>query len=144
MRTLEQISVFLENRTGRLAEITAILTENGIDLKAISIAETSDYGVVRLIADDAEKTVAVLRGNGCLTASNPVVAVAVPDEPGGLNALLQKLSRAKVDIEYMYSVFGRTDGLAYMVFKVDDNERFMRALETEGMRSAGQETLGIG
>lgn len=144
MRTLEQISVFLENRTGRLAEITAILTENGIDLKAISIAETSDYGVVRLIADDAEKTVAVLRENGCLTASNPVVAVAVPDEPGGLNALLQKLSRAKVDIEYMYSVFGRTDGLAYMVFKVDDNERFMRALETEGMRSAGQETLGIG
>ena len=143
MRTLEQISVFLENRTGRLAEITAILTENGIDLKAISIAETSDYGVVRLIADDAEKTVAVLRENGCLIASNPVVAVAVPDEPGGLNALLQKLSRAKVDIEYMYSVFGRTDGLAYMVFKVDDNERFMRALETEGMRSAGQETLGI-
>ena len=105
---IHQISVFLENRAGTLAEITGILSAQHIDLRAIHIAETADYGVLRLIADDSQRASAVLLEHGFILSMTPVAAIAVPDEPGGLNRLLQVLSEQHVDIEYMYSVFGRT------------------------------------
>ena len=110
--TIQQISVFLENRAGQLAEITSVLAKNNIDLRAIHIAETTDYGVLRIIADRSQDAANVLLNNGFILSMTPVVAAAVPDRPGGLAQLLAVLAQADMDIEYMYSMFGRGDGLA--------------------------------
>ncbi|MEE1025638.1 MAG: ACT domain-containing protein, partial [Acutalibacteraceae bacterium] len=101
--SINQISIFLENKTGQLAEITGLLAENHINLRAISIAETADYGVLRIIADDAEKATSVLLANGNILSMTPVTVVAVEDKPAGLSGLLTLLSKGNVPIEYMYS-----------------------------------------
>ena len=113
-----QISVFLENRAGQLSNITRVLSENGVDLRAINIAETQDYGVLRIIPADAQKASSVLLENGFIMAMTPVIAVAVPDRPGGLNSLLEALAEENIGIEYMYSVFSMNSGEALMVLQV--------------------------
>lgn len=118
-----QISVFLENRAGQLSNITRVLSENGVDLRAINIAETADYGVLRLIPADAQKASAVLLENGFIMAMTPVIAVAVPDRPGGLNSLLEALAEENIGIEYMYSVFSSNSGEALMVLQVGEAEK---------------------
>ena len=140
---IHQISVFLENRAGQLAEITALLAKNNIDLRAINIAETSDYGVLRLIASHEPEACRVLRENGFIFSASEVVAVGVPDEPGGLNRLLQVLSEQHVDIEYMYSVFGRTNGHAYMIFRVSDPEGLAAIASAAGLHPADGAELGV-
>ena len=140
--TIHQISVFLENRAGQLAEITGILSENRIDLRAINIAETADYGVLRLIADDSQKASSVLLEHGFILSMTPVTAIAVPDEPGGLNRLLQVLSERNIDIEYMYSVFGRANGHAYMIFRVADPAALAAVAEAAGLQPADGAELG--
>ena len=109
---ITQISVFLENRAGQLSEITKILSDNNIDLKALNIAETADYGILRIISDDCNEAAKLLRNNGFIVTQTPVVAAAVPNKAGGLNELLNIISNEDIDIEYMYSVFGQKDGLA--------------------------------
>jgi len=141
--TIHQISVFLENRSGQLAEITGILSENHIDLRALNIAETSDYGVLRIIANDSQKASAVLLEHGFILSMTPVVAVGVPDRPGGLAELLHLLSAANIDIEYMYSVFGQANGNAYMIFRVSDTDHFEKVLAENGMTPATGEELGL-
>ena len=118
-----QISVFLENRAGQLSNITKVLSDNGVDLRAINIAETADYGVLRLIPADAQKASAVLLENGFIMAMTPVIAVAVPDRPGGLNSLLEALSEENIGIEYMYSVFSSNSGEALMVLQFGEAEK---------------------
>ena len=140
--TIHQISIFLENRAGQLADITAILSENHVDLRAISIAETADYGVLRLIVDDAQRASAILLERGFILTMTPVVPVAVPDRPGGLNEVLQVISRAEIDVEYMYSVFGQKEGLAYMIFRVGDPERFNAVLASSGLAAVPGDELG--
>ena len=140
---IHQISVFLENRAGTLAEITGILSAQHIDLRAIHIAETADYGVLRLIADDSQRASAALLEHGFILSMTPVAAIAVPDEPGGLNRLLQVLSAQHVDIEYMYSVFGRTNGHAYMIFRVSDPEGLAAIASAAGLHPADGAELGV-
>ena len=140
---VHQISVFLENRAGQLAEITAILAENHIDLRAISIAETSDYGVLRMIVDDAEKATGILLNHGYILSMTPVTVIAVPDAPGGLAPVLDILAEAHIDIEYMYSLFLHKDGRAYMVFRISDEETFAAKLQEHNMRSITKEELGL-
>ncbi len=140
---VNQISVFLENRAGQLAEITGVLAENGIDLRAISIAETSDYGIVRMIADNAEKTTAILLQRGYILSMTPVVVIAVPDEPGGLVTILNTLAEGNIDIEYMYSLFTHIVGKAYMVFRVAEEEKFVKLLAKHGIAPCTSEELGI-
>ena len=123
-----QISVFLENRAGQLSNITKVLSDNGVDLRAINIAETADYGVLRLIPADAQKASAVLLENGFIMAMTPVIAVAVPDRPGGLNSLLEALSEENIGIEYMYSVFSSNSGEALMVLQVSEAEKVAEVL----------------
>ena len=123
-----QISVFLENRAGQLSNITRVLSENGVDLRAINIAETADYGVLRIIPADAQKASAVLLENGFIMAMTPVIAVAVPDRPGGLNSLLEALSEENIGIEYMYSVFSSNSGEALMVLQVGEAEKVAEIL----------------
>ena len=141
--TIHQISVFLENRAGQLAEITGILSDNHIDLRALNIAETADYGVLRLITSDAQKASAVLLEHGFILTMTPVTAVAVPDRPGGLSELLRTLSAAQIDIEYMYSVFGQKEGLAYMIFRVADTEKLDAVLAESGLGAVTGESLGV-
>ena len=141
--TIQQISVFLENRAGQLAEITNVLAQNNIDLRAIHIAETTDYGVLRLIADRAQDAANVLLNNGFILSMTPVVAAAVPDRPGGLAQLLTVLANAAIDIEYMYSMFGRGDGLAYMIFRVNDVEQLNTVLRSHGITPVSGEDLGL-
>ena len=138
-----QISVFLENRAGQFAEITGILAENAIDLRAISIAETEDYGILRMIVDDAQKATAILMQHGYLMTMTPVQVVAVPDQPGGIAPVLAALAEGKIDIEYMYSLFTHIEGKAYIVFRVADAEQFITLLGTHGITPCTGEELDI-
>ena len=138
-----QISVFLENRAGQLSEITTILAENGVDLRAISIAETADYGVLRMIVDDAQKATAILMQHGYLLSMTPVLVIAVPDQPGGISPVLATLAEGNIDIEYMYSLFTHVEGKAYIVFRVAEADKFVSLLATHGITPATAEELQI-
>lgn len=141
--TIPQISVFLENRAGQLADITGILSENQVNMRAINIAETADYGVLRLIVDDASKASSILLEQGFILTMTPVVGVAVPDTPGGLSKVLGVISKAEIDVEYMYSVFGQKDGQACMIFRVADTDALAALLEENGIGMIAGEDLGI-
>ena len=138
-----QISVFLENRAGQIAEITTTLADNGVDLRAMSIAETTDYGILRMIVDNAEKATSILMQHGYLMSMTPVLVVAVSDQPGGIAPVLATLAEGKIDIEYMYSLFTHTEGKAYIVFRVNETEKFVTLLASHGIMPATAEELGI-
>ncbi len=140
---IKQITVFLENRSGRLLEITQLLADNKIDLRALNIAETTDYGLLRVIADDTDKALKVLKENGAIATTTDVLAVAVPNVSGGLNKLLQILANANVDVSYMYSIFGHTDEKAYMIMQLSDADEVTELLECKGVTVASAEMLGI-
>ncbi len=140
---IQQISVFLENRKGQLAEITHLLAENGVDLRAISIAETTDYGLARMIVDDSAKASSILLEKGNILSLNPVWAIRVPDRPAGLSELLMKLADNGVDIEYMYSLFAHKGEYAYMVIQTADEDALKGALEGSDIKVIGMEELGL-
>jgi hypothetical protein len=140
---IHQISVFLENRAGQLAQITRSLAERHINLRAISIAETSDYGLARMIVDDAHKASAILLEQGNILSMTPVCAVEVPDRPAGLSDLLAVLAQNNVDVEYMYSLFAGKDGHAYMVLRISDEAAFEKALEGTDIKVVGNAELGL-
>ncbi len=132
--SFRQISVFLENRPGALLEMTETLYTNSIDMRAFSLAETSDFGIARIIVDDVEKTAAILREAGYILSITPVIAVEVPNEPGGLRRTLRTLSEVNVNVEYMYAFIGSDPAVAMMVFRVADIEKAVTALESAGIR----------
>ena len=138
-----QISVFLENRTGQLAEITRLLADAGVDIRALSIAETSDYGLARMIVDDCHKASRILLEHGDILSMTPVWAVEVPDEAGGLAQVLNVLAEAHVDVEYMYSLFTHREGHAYMVMRVSDDPKFLSTLGDRKIRLMGAAELGL-
>ena len=140
--SVNQISVFLENRPGALQAMTAVLKENDIDMRAFSLAETSDFGIARIIVDDVYKTTTVLRDAGFVHNVTPVLGVAVPDVPGGLNSVLQALADAGVNVEYMYAFLGGKRGQsAYMIFRVADNAKAAAALAATGIRQVETDEL---
>ena len=140
---VKQLSIFVQNKSGKLAVSLAVLRDNGIDIRALTIADTPDFGILRLLVDDAEKAEKVLRDNGFLVQCTDVVVVPVRDERGGLAALLEPMAEAGVNIEYMYSLISRDAKDAYMVFRVTDNEAFLRMLEEKGLRHTSPAELGI-
>lgn len=140
---INQISVFLENRAGQLADITGTLAANGIDIRALNIAETSDYGVMRIITNDSEKTMEILSGAGFIASETKAAAIAVPDHPGALAEVLTILSDASMDVEYMYSIFSQLEGRAFMVIKVNDAEAAERLLSGKGIYIAKKEDLDV-
>ena len=140
---IHQISVFLENRTGQLAEITSLLAKEGVDIRAISIAETADYGLARMIVDDSYKASSILLQHGDILSMTPVWAVEVPDRPAGLSELLGVLAEEHVDVEYMYSLFTHREGCAYMVLRISDEPRFLNALGKKRIRVMSKEDLGL-
>ena len=126
--TVKQISVFLENKAGCLAAFTKVLRENNIDMRAMSIAETPDFGILRIIVDDTYKTACVLKEADYIFSITPVLAVEVSDEAGGLYQIVQILGDNKINLEYTYAFITRKKGQAYMIFRVEDNEKAINCL----------------
>ena len=141
--TIQQISVFLENRAGQLSEITDILAGEVINMRALHIAETADYGVLRMIVDRPQRAASLLLEHGLILSMTPVLAVVVPDEPGALGKILALLARENIDVEYVYSVFGQVQGQACMIFRVADLDRLAGLLKDNGMPPALHGELGI-
>lgn len=139
--TINQLSIFLENRAGQLAEIAGILSENGIDMRAMSIAESPDYGVLRLIVNEPERTASLLLSHGYILSMTPVLAVSVPDEPGALTHILDVLSGSGISLEYAYAALTTKASTAYMVFRVADNDRVTAILQEAGIQIASQQDL---
>ena len=133
--SIKQLSVFLENRPGKLFELTKLLAERRIDMRALSIAETTDFGIARIIVDDADKAARVLKEEQFIAQFSDVLAFAVPDEPGGLHNLLGEFNAAQVNIEYMYAFLGGEPGRAYMIFRVTDTAASEKKLTERGLRS---------
>ncbi|HSL60890.1 MAG TPA: ACT domain-containing protein [Desulfotignum sp.] len=124
----EQISIFIENKEGRLAEVTAILRDAGVNIRALSLADTTDFGVLRLIVNDNDKAEQALRDEGFTVGRTKVLAVEVADEPGGLNKVLDPLWMQNVNVEYMYAFANPQCKNAIMVFRFDDHEKALQIL----------------
>ncbi len=140
--TVRQISVFLENRPSSLLEFTKLLEENAIDLRAMSLAEAEDFGIVRIIVDDSYKTIQVLKDAGYVCNMTKVLAVEVEDKPGALVKVLTALGDNKVNLDYTYAFLSSKKGSAFMIMRVGDNEAAVRALFENGIRTVCQDDLG--
>ncbi len=130
---IQQLSIFLENRAGRLAYVTNLLAEAGINLLALSLADTTDFGILRLIVDDPEKARKVLREHQVICMVNSVTAVEVADEPGGLARLLNLMAEKGVNVEYMYAFSQRQTGRAALIFRFDDADKAVAAFKEAGI-----------
>lgn len=130
---IDQISVFLENKPGELSAFVHLLAENGVDLEALSIAETQDYGLVRIIVDKPAETEALLRDKGFPCKVTKVLAVTVPDEPGSLTNILAALTDGGISIAYSYAFFSRIQGKASVILRVDDSDRAVALLADAGI-----------
>lgn len=119
--SVAQISVFLENKAGRLADVTRTLGENGIDINALSIADTTHFGILRLIVNQPERAVEVLKDAGFTVNSSPVMAIAIDDEPGALSKALDALNENHIGIDYIYAFVGKTQNKALVIFRVEDS-----------------------
>ena len=140
---IKQLTVFVENKQGTVVSITDTLAKHNVNIRALSIAETQDFGILRLLVDDAAKAETVLLEHGLLVQSTEVVVVAVRDELGGLASLLEPMAEAGVNIEYMYSLIGRSSSDAYMVFRVTDTPAFLAMLEEKGLNHGTPAELGL-
>lgn len=139
---INQISVFLENRKGQLVEITAALSKNNVDLRAINVVEATEYGLIRFIVDDYKKACDVLNEYDFVYRTTPVVVAAVDDKVGGLSDLLNILKEEDFNIEYMYSIFSQINHRALMVFRVNDSDKLENILQGKGYNISIDE-LGI-
>lgn len=132
--TVEQISVFVENKAGTLAEVTKTFYENGIDMRALSIAEAHDFGILRAIVNDTYKAACVLKDAGYIFSITPVLAVEISDRPGSLYQVLELLHESEIDVEYTYAFVSRNKGTAYMIFRVHDNDKAKEILTRNNVR----------
>ena len=125
---VEQISVFLENKPGALAEVTRILGETGVNIRALSLADTKDFGILRLIVNDNEKAKEVLGQKGFTVRKTEVVAVEVPDRPGGLADIMKILAEASINVEYLYAFVQQSGENAIIIFRFDETDRAIAVL----------------
>jgi hypothetical protein len=132
---VQQISIFLENKSGRLSEVTRILGNNGINIRALSLADTTDFGILRLIVNDSDKANRVLKENGFTVGKTDVIAVEVNDKPGGLATILEILNRENINVEYMYAFVERSRDNAVIIFRFDDQfiDRAITLLKDAGI-----------
>ena len=130
---IKQLSIFVENKAGRLAEITATIAAAGIDIRALSIADTTNFGILRLIVDKPDVAEKALREAGLTVSLTNVIAVGIPDRPGGFAVAMKALADEKVDIEYMYAFISRDEGRACVILRVGDNDAAIAALQKSGV-----------
>ncbi|MDE6025478.1 MAG: acetolactate synthase [Lachnospiraceae bacterium] len=138
---VKQISVFVENKVGNLAGVAKVMSDAGISLHAISLADTRDFGVLRMLVDDTYNAVNVLRDKGYIFSLTPVIAVATSDEPGSLYDILTIFDEADINLEYLYDVNTGKKGEVYIIFKVSDNALAQDVLKKKGVRLVTPEEL---
>ncbi|MBR1702054.1 MAG: ACT domain-containing protein [Lachnospiraceae bacterium] len=140
--SVKQISIFLENKPGKMCEMTEVLAANKINMRALSLAETEGFGIVRIIVDDVYEATTVLKDAGYINKLTSVVIVELPDVPGGLNQILKVFAQAQINLDYMYALSSETSKKnAYMVFRVDDHRAAETALAKAGIRVVTQEEI---
>lgn len=141
---VKQVSVFLENKSGRIAEVTRLLGDGGINLKAVSIADTADFGILRLIPDKPEDAVSTLERAGYIAKLTSVIAVEIEDHPGSLADVLSIFEKRAINIEYLYASLERGTKNAVIIFKVEDAEQAIQALSEEHVRIlSNEEVIGL-
>ena len=138
--SVKQISVFIENKKGKLAEATRYIAEHDVNLRALSIADTQDFGILRIICENPDKANEVLQAGGYITTMTDVLAAAISDTPGSLATILEVLSEANIAVEYTYAFLSAKAG-AYMIFRVDDNQSAAATLAGAGIKTANQDDL---
>ncbi|MFA5206744.1 MAG: ACT domain-containing protein [Lentisphaeria bacterium] len=139
---LQQISIFLENRSGRLAHVTKVLGDAGINLLALALADSSDFGILRLIVSDVDKARQLLQDHGVVSTVTDVLAVEIANRPGGLASLLAIIEAAGVNVEYMYAFAEASTGRAALIFRFDDNAKALAGLQKAGVNVLKQVDLG--
>ena len=139
--TVKQMSVFLENRPGALAEFTKILEMSSIDLRALSLAESEDFGIVRVIVDDPYKTIRILKEEGYICSVTKVIAVEIADKPGSLVKMLNVLGDNNVNLEYSYAFLAKKANSAFMILRVADNDKAIKVLTQNGIRPICHEDM---
>jgi hypothetical protein len=131
---VEQISIFLENKSGRLAEVTGVLAKAGVNIRALSLADTADFGILRLIVNKTDQAKQILKESGFTVSKTEVVALEVPDSPGGLAGILSTLDKAGINVEYMYAFVQRSGENAIIIFRFDELDKATRVLLDAGVR----------
>ena len=139
--TINQISIFIENRKNALSELTNVLATHNINIRAISLADTNDFGIARIIVDNVDQVMGALERSHYIVKSTPVIAVEIPDETGSLNKILKILADNGRNVEYMYGFTGRKSGSAYMIIRCTDVAETEKVCEKNGIRMIGQSEL---
>ena len=139
--SVKQISIFLENKPGKMCEMTEVLAQNKINMRALSLAETDGFGIVRIIVDDVYEATTVLKDASYINKLTSVVVVEIPDVPGGLNQVLKVFAGAQINLDYMYALATEASDHAYMVFRVNDHKAAEAALQKAGIRVVAQEEI---
>lgn len=134
MDTIKQISIFVENQPGKLAELTRLIADANIDLRTLSLADTRDFGILRVIVNKPDETERLLKENDWTYKTADVIGVKLPDRPGGVAEVLEAINEANVNVEYMYAFVNRIPGRADTVFRVDDIETTLKALRSKGIK----------
>ena len=129
----KQISIFLENKTGRLAHVTRVLGDAGINIRALSIADTSDFGILRIIVNDPGKAFEILKAADFTVSVTEVIAVQLPDTPGSLAGVLEQMTEENLNIEYLYAFLGGGANNAFIIFKVEDIDKAQKAFAKKGI-----------
>ncbi|OPY71120.1 MAG: ACT domain protein [Syntrophorhabdaceae bacterium PtaU1.Bin034] len=140
---ITQISVILDNVPGALSNVSEILGREGVNIRAISVADTSDMSTVRFVVDDPVKALNILKGRGFRTKETDVLAVETPDHPGGMNAVLRPLKDAGINVHYLYPHLGRASGQAIVILGVDRTEDAQKVLQQNWVRTLGKEVYNI-
>jgi hypothetical protein len=139
---VKQISVFIENRSGRLREVAAILGKNSINIRALSLADTSDYGILRLIVDDPDKARQVLKSENFTLSETDVIAVEISDKPGGLAHVLNILGDSGINVEYMYAFVEKSSKNAVVIFRIENIDNSISVLKEHGVNILTNEEIG--
>lgn len=137
--SVNQVSVFLENKPGTLSQFTSVLAKNNINIRALSLADTNDFGIVRMLVNDVYEATNVLKEENFVAKFTPVLIYKISDETGSLDKLLKHFSESEINIEYMYAFAGKND--AYMIFRVSDTKKAESILNSKGLKSLTQEEL---
>ncbi|MCR5717713.1 MAG: ACT domain-containing protein [Oscillospiraceae bacterium] len=139
--TTQQLSIFMENKPGQLVQVTKTLKEAGIDIRAMSLADTKDFGIVRMIVSNTEKAQEAMREAGFMSTITQVMCVAMDDQPGGLSRITELMAEAEVNIDYLYACITVIGKDAYIVMHVDDEKKASKCLEQAGIRMVGNEEI---
>lgn len=139
--TINQLSIFAENKPGAIAEIADALGTAGVDIRSMSIADTTDFGIFRMIVSDVDAAKKALTDIGCIVTVTPVIAVMIPDNPGALSEIIKLFSENNVNIEYMYAFVTMSKQNAYAVIRVEDNNKAIELLQANNIRLVTEEDI---